>query len=171
MARNTAPLPIPALFDGKRAADYAYRPDAQKVAADAQDFRAKHALKPAASDETRVHLLLIDVQKDFCFPEGSLYVAGRSGTGAIDDSRRIAEMIYRNLGAITDITTTLDTHLAYQIFFPSFWLDKTDAPLTPYRVRSLRPLANFDLTAAREALSWTPAIGVHRGLERTFGRS
>lgn len=134
MARNTAPLPIPALFDGKRAADYAYRPDAQKVAADAQDFRAKHALKPAASDETRVHLLLIDVQKDFCFPEGSLYVAGRSGTGAIDDSRRIAEMIYRNLGAITDITTTLDTHLAYQIFFPSFWLDKTDAPLTPYRV-------------------------------------
>lgn len=48
---------------------------------------------------------------------------------------------------------------------------KRDMPLTPYRVRSLRPLANFDLTAAREALSWTPAIGVHRGLERTFGRS
>jgi nicotinamidase-related amidase len=134
MTRNTAPLPIPALFDGKRAADYAYRPDAAKVAADAQDWRAKHSLKPAASDETRVHLLLIDVQKDFCFPEGSLYVAGRSGTGAIDDSRRIAELIYRNLGAITDITTTLDTHLAYQIFFPSFWLDKSDAPLTPYRV-------------------------------------
>ena len=72
----------------------------------------------------RVHLLLIDVQKDFCFPEGTLYVAGRSGTGAIDDSRRIAEFIYANLGAITDITTTLDTHLAYQIFFPSFWLDQ-----------------------------------------------
>ncbi len=134
MSRTTAPLPIPALFDGTRAADYLYRPDAAKVAADAQDFRATHALKPAASDETRVHLLLIDVQKDFCFPEGSLYVAGRSGTGAIDDSRRIAEMIYRNLGVITDITTTLDTHLAYQIFFPSFWLDKTDMPLTPYRV-------------------------------------
>ncbi|MFN0251943.1 MAG: nicotinamidase [Kofleriaceae bacterium] len=134
MTRTIAPLPSPALFDGKRASDYAYRPDAAKVAADAQDFRAKHSLKPAASDETRVHLLLIDVQKDFCFPEGSLYVAGRSGTGAIDDSRRIAELIYRNLGAITDITTTLDTHLAYQIFFPSFWLDKGDAPLAPYRV-------------------------------------
>ena len=24
------------------------------------------------------HLLLIDVQKDFCFPEGTLYVAGRT---------------------------------------------------------------------------------------------
>lgn len=134
MSRTSSPLPIPALFDGTRAADYAYRPDAAKVAADAQAFRAQHGLRPAASAETRVHLLLIDVQKDFCFPEGSLYVAGRSGTGAIDDSRRIAEMIYRNLGAITDITTTLDTHLAYQIFFPSFWLDKADAPLAPYRV-------------------------------------
>ena len=134
MARTTGQLPLPALFDGKRAADYAYRPDAQKVAAEAQDWRAQHALKPSASDETRVHVLLIDVQKDFCFPEGSLYVAGRSGTGAVDDSRRIAEMIYRNLGAITDVTTTLDTHLAYQIFFPSFWLDKGDTPLTPYRV-------------------------------------
>ena len=64
----------------------------------------------------RVHLLLIDVQKDFCFPEGTLYVAGRSGRGAVDDSRRIAELVYRNLDVFTDITTTLDTHLAYQIF-------------------------------------------------------
>ena len=56
--------------------------------------------------------------------------------GAIDDSRRIAEFIYRNLGAITDITTTLDTHLAYQIFFPSFWLDKADQPLTAVPRRS-----------------------------------
>jgi nicotinamidase-related amidase len=61
-------------------------------------------------------------------------VAGRTGTGAIDDSRRIAELVYRNLGVITEITTTMDTHLAYQIFFPSFWLDKADQPLTPHRV-------------------------------------
>ncbi len=61
---------------------------------------------PPRRTQHNVHLLLIDVQKDFCFPEGSLYVAGRSGRGAIDDSRRIAEFVYRNLGAITDITTT-----------------------------------------------------------------
>jgi nicotinamidase-related amidase len=81
-------------------------------------------------------LLLIDVQKDFCFPEGTLYVAGRSGTGAIDDSRRIAEFIYRNLASITDITTTLDTHFAYQIFFASFWQDAAGAPLTAHRTIS-----------------------------------
>lgn len=136
-----APLPLPQLFDAKKAADYAYRPDTSVVASEATAWRAHHALKPSASDETRIQLLLIDVQKDFCFPEGSLYVAGRSGTGAIDDSRRIAEMIYRNLGVITDITTTMDTHLAYQIFFPSFWLDKADAPLTPHRVVTSEQIA------------------------------
>jgi nicotinamidase-related amidase len=129
-----ATLPLPPCFDGARAADYHYRPDAAVLARDAADWRVRHKLRPAAADETRVHLLLIDVQKDFCFPEGTLYVAGRSGRGAIDDSRRIAELVYRNLGAFTEITTTMDTHLAYQIFFPSFWLDRDDAPLTAHRV-------------------------------------
>src|SRR4029079_3137013 len=45
-----------------------------------------------------------------------------------------AELIYRNLGAFTEITATMDTHLAYQIFFPSFWLDQGEAPLTAHRV-------------------------------------
>ena len=124
---------LPSHYDPKRAAEWGYRPDAAQLATAAAAWRAQHRIKPSAADETRVHLLLIDVQKDFCFPEGTLYVAGRSGRGAVDDSRRIAEMIYANLGAITDITTTLDTHLAYQIFFPSFWLDKADQPLTPFR--------------------------------------
>ena len=46
---------------------------------------------------------------------------------------RISEFIYRNLPYITDITTTLDTHFLYQIFFPWFWLDKHDNPLHPFR--------------------------------------
>src|SRR5688572_12561513 len=118
------PLPIPHFFNAYRAAEYNYRPDTTALATSAVDWRAQHAIRPSAADETRVHLLLIDVQKDFCFPEGTLYVAGRSGTGAIDDSRRIAEFMYRNLGALTEVTTTMDTHLAYQIFFPSFWIDR-----------------------------------------------
>ena len=128
----TKQLPIPTHFDPKRAAAWDFRPDAATLATTAASWRAANKIKPSAADETRIHMLLIDVQKDFCFPEGTLYVAGRSGTGAIDDSRRIAEMIYRNLGVITDITTTLDTHLAYQIFFASFWLDKADQPPPPF---------------------------------------
>ena len=132
-ARNQ-PLPLPPFYDAGHAAQYAYRPDAAALADAAGSWRAQHQVRPAASDETRVHLLLIDVQKDFCFPEGTLYVGGRSGRGAIDDSRRLSELVYRNLDVITEITTTMDTHLVYQIFFASFWLGRDDQPLTAHRV-------------------------------------
>ncbi|WP_428265329.1 nicotinamidase [Haliangium sp.] len=127
-------LPLPSFYDPAHAGEWSYRPDEQALHQAAGDWRAQHGIRPAGADEFDLHLLLIDVQKDFCFPEGSLYVAGRSGSGAIDDTRRIAEFIYRNLGAITNITTTMDTHFAYQIFFPSFWIDDAGAPLGPHRV-------------------------------------
>lgn len=46
---------------------------------------------------------------------------------------------------------------------------KRDMPLTRYRVRSLRPLANFDVQQARDVMRWQPKIGTTRGLELTFG--
>ena len=46
---------------------------------------------------------------------------------------------------------------------------KREVPLTRYRVRSLRPLANFDLGAANNELGWKPRVGVERGLQQTFG--
>jgi nicotinamidase-related amidase len=148
------PLPLPSLFEPRRAAEYGYRPDATAIATAAAAWRKQHRLRASAADETRVHLLLIDVQKDFCFPEGTLYVAGRSGTGAIDDSRRIAELIYRNLGAITEITTTLDTHLAYQIFFPSFWLDRTDAAPDAHRVITADQIAAGEVRPNPAVARW-----------------
>jgi len=129
----TAPLPLPPFFDPQNAARHGYRPDEQGLFDAAQDWKEAWKLKPAASDAADIHLVLIDVQKDFCFPEGSLYVGGRSGKGAIDDTRRIAEFVYKNLGALTNITATFDTHFAYQIFFPSFWVDKEGAHLGPHR--------------------------------------
>ena len=154
MTRLPAPLPLPPFFDPRRAAAHAFAPDAAALAAAAPAWRAQHGVRPAAADEVRVHLLLIDVQKDFCFPEGTLYVAGRSGTGAVDDSRRIAEFIYRNLGALTDVTTTMDTHLAYQIFFPSFWLGRDDAPLTAHRVVTADQIAAGDARPNPAMAKW-----------------
>ncbi len=147
-------LPNPSFYDPKRAAAYDYRPDAATIATAANAWRQQHALRPVAADETRVHLLLIDVQKDFCFPEGTLYVAGRSGTGAIDDSRRIAEFVYRNLAVLTEVTATMDTHLAYQIFFPSFWLDKTDQPLAPFRTITSDEIAAGDVRPNPAMAKW-----------------
>lgn len=45
---------------------------------------------------------------------------------------------------------------------------KRDVPLSRYRVRSLRPLANFDIAAARTILEWEPRVGTRDGLRRTF---
>jgi nucleoside-diphosphate-sugar epimerase len=46
---------------------------------------------------------------------------------------------------------------------------KRGMPLTRYRVRSLRPLYPFDISAARKLLGWEPRIGAKEGLSRTFG--
>ncbi len=45
---------------------------------------------------------------------------------------------------------------------------KRNVPLSRYRIRSIRPLGNFDLTAVRELLGWTPRVGAAQGLRRTF---
>src|SRR4051794_3580786 len=97
---NTNELPLPSFYDPQSAERWAHSPDQQALSTAAAAWRKAHALRPSAADKDSVHLLLIDVQKDFCFPQGSLYVAGRSGRGAIEDSRRTAEFVYRNLGAI-----------------------------------------------------------------------
>lgn len=116
------PLPVPDFFDREHARDWSYRPREMELLAQAADWKKRHALRSAA-DGADVCLLLIDLQKDFCFPEGSLFVGGRSGEGAVADNERIATFIYRHLGQLAEIVCTLDSHLPIQIFFPSFWLD------------------------------------------------
>jgi nicotinamidase-related amidase len=147
-------LPLPPLYDPKNAEHYEYRPNQQRLFADAVGWRAAHRISPSATDERRIHLLLIDLQKDFCFPEGSLYVAGRSGRGALDDNRRTAEFIYRNLGALTNVTATLDTHFAFQIFFPSFWIDRDDAPLAPFREITADDIDRGDVRPNPAVAAW-----------------
>jgi nicotinamidase-related amidase len=135
MKASTSPsqTPAPAFYARDRSAAWDYTPNQQTLLTHADDFRRAHNVRAAATDKLRAHLLLIDVQKDFCLPQGTLYVGGRSGRGAIEDSARIAEFIYGNLPRITSITTTLDTHFAYQIFFPSFWQQADGSPAAPFR--------------------------------------
>jgi len=129
----TTQLPLPPHYDAANAGRWEYAPDQQALFEAATVWRRQHAIAPAGSQRFDLHLLLIDVQKDFCFPRGALYVGGRSGRGAVEDSARIAEFVYRHLGAIKHITTTLDTHFAFQIFFASFWVDGAGEPLQPFR--------------------------------------
>jgi nicotinamidase-related amidase len=151
---NRGLLPIPPFFDPRNAESMEYAPDQLRLFAEAAEWRRAQAIAPAAADHRNVHLLLIDVQKDFCFPGGSLYVAGRSGRGALDDNRRIAEFVYRNLGALTHISATMDTHFAFQIFFPSFWVGADDRPLAPYREITTDQIDRGEVRPNPSVASW-----------------
>lgn len=147
-------LPSPEFFDERNAREWSYTPDQQRLHETALAWRAEHDLVPASRDTSRVELLLIDVQKDFCFPEGSLYVGGRSGSGALDDNARIARFIYSNLANLTDITCTLDTHYPFQIFFPAFWRDGSGDPLAPHREIHAEQIRAGEVVPNDEVASW-----------------
>lgn len=117
-----ASLPIPPHFDPTRL-DQVFRVPYQARAEEAMIWAREHGITPAARDGRRVGLLVIDAQNTFSIPGFELYVGGRSGTGAVDDHRRLCEFLYRNLGVITEILPTLDTHSPMQIFHPMFLVD------------------------------------------------
>ena len=95
----------------------------QERAAEAALWAGEHGIRPSAEDRFRICLVAVDVQNTFCLPDFELFVAGRSGTGAVDDNRRLCEFLYRNLGAVTEIVPTMDTHQAMQIFHAIYLVD------------------------------------------------
>jgi nicotinamidase-related amidase len=128
-------LPIPAHFDPARVGEV-WRVRYEPRAAEARDWAVEHALTPAADDTFRVALLAVDVQNTFCIPDFELFVAGRSGRGAVDDSRRLGEFIYRNLGVISKILPSLDTHHAMQVFHAVWLVDEDGNHPGPYTLVS-----------------------------------
>jgi nicotinamidase-related amidase len=128
-------LPVPAHFDPERVSEV-WRVPYEKRAADAESFARVHRLQPSSADSVRVCLVAVDCQNTFCTPGFELFVAGRSGVAAVDDSRRLCEFVYRNLDLITRIVPTLDTHQAMQIFHSVFLVDRDGNHPTPYTVIS-----------------------------------
>ena len=123
-------FPVPDFVQADHVAQV-YRVPYQTRAIAARTWAQQYAITPASQDALRLCLLLIDVQNTFCLPEFELYVGGRSGQGALDDNRRLSQFIYQNLGVITAIAPTLDTHTAAQIFHPLFWIDSQGQPPAP----------------------------------------
>jgi nicotinamidase-related amidase len=129
-------LPVPPHFNPDQVGDV-WRVPYQERAAEAEQWAKQYHMTPAANDRFKICLLLVDVQNTFCIPGFELFVGGRSGTGAVDDNRRLCEFIYRNLPFITEICPTLDTHLAMQIFHAIFLInDKGEHP-APYTLISV----------------------------------
>ena len=124
-------LPIPPHFEPDRVGELR-RVEYERLAEAAEQWAREQSIVPAADDAFRVCVLAVDVQNTFCLPDFELFVRGRSGTGAVDDNRRFCEFLYRNLGTITSIVPTLDTHQALQIFHAICLVDAEGNHPSPY---------------------------------------
>lgn len=85
----------------------------------------------SSEDSKKTALLLIDAQVDFIHTDGALSVAG-----AVEDTRRTIEWIFKHLAGITTIFASLDSHVPIQIFSPSWWVDKAGNHPAPFTIVS-----------------------------------
>jgi nicotinamidase-related amidase len=120
----------------------------EERAGEAGAWAKEHGLSAAAQDRLRICLVAVDVQNTFCIPGFELFVPG-----AVEDNRRLCEFVYRNLGSITQIVPTLDTHQAVQIFHAAFLVDREGRRPDPYTL-----VTADDVESGRWAID--PDIGV-----------
>ncbi|MFQ6014917.1 MAG: isochorismatase, partial [Anaerolineae bacterium] len=85
-------LPIPPHFDPDKVGEV-WKVPYQERAEEAERWARQHNIQPAANDSFKTCLVAVDVQNTFCIPGFELFVGGRSGTGAVDDNRRLCEFI------------------------------------------------------------------------------
>ncbi|RME01521.1 MAG: isochorismatase [Calditrichaeota bacterium] len=154
-------LPLPSHFRPEKVGEV-WKVDYQQRAADAAAWAKSHNLRPAIEDTFKIGLLLVDVQNTFCIPEFELFVGGRSGTGAVEDNRRLCEFIYRNLDKITEICPTMDTHQAMQIFHAIFFINDQGEHPAPYTL-----ITEEDILAGK--WKFNPALSARLGLSPEQG--
>jgi len=139
-------LPLPPHFDASRVAEV-WRVDYGARSVDAAAWAERHAIRPASDDAFRTCLFAVDCQNTFCTPGFELFVPG-----APDDGRRICEFVYRNLGRLTEIVATLDTHRAFQIFHAAFLVGPDGRHPPPYTSVSVADVETGAWRASHPAL-------------------
>jgi nicotinamidase/pyrazinamidase len=98
--------------------------------ADFTEAGRRAGLTPASSDNDKIAVVLVDYQHDFVDPLGTLYVPGSP-----EDIARFLTWFYANAHRITTLYASLDTHIPYQIFYSSWWVNtETHAHPQPYTV-------------------------------------
>jgi len=92
----------------------------------------------------KIHLLVIDPQKDFCDPAGSLYVKG-----AENDIERLVKFIHKGIDKRTfdDIHVTMDCHPELHIAHPCAWVDSKGNNPPPFTMITIEDL---------ESGTWNP---------------
>jgi nicotinamidase-related amidase len=137
---TTTSLTLPPHYDQKLVIDdQRWLPYSDLMDA-AISWRKSQNLKASATDHTKIGLLLIDEQNTFVHPNGELFVGGRSGQGAVEDITRVVEFLYHNLGRITEVHCTLDTHRTYAVFHPPFLVNDAGQNPAPYTLVSVQDI-------------------------------
>ena len=156
-------LPVPPHFNSKTLGQV-WRVPYQERATQAEKWTKQHNIAPASRDDFRFCLMPVDVQNTFCIPDFELFVGGHSGTGAVDDNRRLCEFIYRNLNIINTICPTMDTHQAMQIFHSIFLInDKGEHP-APFTLVSAEDVK-------RGVWRFNPEVGEMLGMNQEYVQS
>jgi nicotinamidase-related amidase len=155
-------LPMPPHFDPQKAGEV-WKVPYQERAVQAEAWAEEHNIHPADEDEFKIALIGVDIQNTFCLPDFELYVGRSSENGPIGDTCRMVEFIYRNLANITDITATLDTHQAMQIFHAIFLVNNEG--------RHPGPLTVVTADDVRKGLwKFNPAIAPSLGIDPDYGQ-
>ena len=117
-------MPVPSFYKAEQVGQL-FRPDVTRAVTEGAGL----GIAPAAADERRIMLLLVDVQMDFVHPQGSLSVPG-----AVEDTRRVIEWLFEHSGQVTTIAASLDSHIPIQIFYPTWWVDDSGSHPEAYTV-------------------------------------
>lgn len=154
-------LPIPDHYQAESVGEV-WRVPYEERAAAAQFWAQSHGIHSAQRDKEKRLLVLVDVQNTFCIPGFELFVGGVSGTGAVEDNRRLCEFMYRNIGNITTVCATMDTHQAVQIFHSIFLINDKGKHPHPYTLISAEDI---------ETGKWffNPALAESLNLDATQG--
>lgn len=155
-------LPLPDHYNRDKVGQV-WKVDYQELARVASEWSSKRNIRPASEDHHRICLVAVDVQNTFCIPGFELYVGGRSGTGAVDDCRRLCEFIYRNFHNITQIVPTMDTHQAIQIFHGIFLVNEKGEHPSPYTLIKEEDLLNG-------VWKFNPAVAESLQITTEYGR-
>ena len=160
---NLTEYPLPRFFSPGKAKKI-WRVPYERRAKQARAWTRRHKIKPAHQDAFKINLFLVDLQNTFCIPGGELYVGGRSGLGAVEDIQRLCAFIYRNLGHISHISLTMDTHKAIQVFHAIFLVDENGNHPQPHSLVSTQ-----DISSGR--WRFNPDIGPAIGLTTQQGQA
>lgn len=132
-------LPVPSHFNAVKVGEV-WKVPYPELSKKAEHWAVQYNVKPASEDRFKICLVTVDVQNTFCIPGFELYVGGRSGTGAVEDNRRLCEFIYSNLDVITQICPTMDTHQIMQIFHSIYLVNNAGEHPTPFTLISVEDI-------------------------------